>query len=200
MHFNEWKVSWVFFSNSNLKIVLKGPIGNKSVLVQIMAWCRTGDKPLSESILNHFTYAYMRHNMTQITVMANILHGLWTNKKTPHTAELWCLNIGSYFIFERKMRCITWWPFRWLLSRYLLTLVKSLSTDFMIGYPTGTRFSVPLLICGYQFTGPSKGRQGRHCLVCYTLQWYHNGHDGVSNHKPYDCLLNRWFRRRSKKS
>ena len=94
MHFNEWKVLWGFFSNSNLKIVLKGPIGNKSVLVQIMAWCRTGDKPLSESILNHFTYAYMRHNMTQITVMANILHGLWTNKKnTPHcrvmVSEYW---------------------------------------------------------------------------------------------------------------
>ena len=33
----------------------------------------------------------------------------------------------------------------------------------------------------------------------YTLQWRHNGRDGVSNHKPHDCLLNRLFRRRSKK-
>ena len=24
-----------------------------------------------------------------------------------------------------------------------------------------------------------------------TLQWRHNGHDGVSNHLPYDCLLGR---------
>ena len=23
------------------------------------------------------------------------------------------------------------------------------------------------------------------------LQWRHNGHDGVSNHQPHDCLLNR---------
>ena len=23
--------------------------------------------------------------------------------------------------------------------------------------------------------------------------WRHNGHDGVSNHQPYDCLLNRLF-------
>ena len=23
----------------------------------------------------------------------------------------------------------------------------------------------------------------------WTLQWRHNGHDGVSNHKPHDCLL-----------
>ena len=32
-----------------------------------------------------------------------------------------------------------------------------------------------------------------------SLHWRHNGHDSVSNHKPHDCLLNRLFRRRSKK-
>ena len=32
-----------------------------------------------------------------------------------------------------------------------------------------------------------------------TLQWRRNEHDGVSNHQPNDCLLNRLFRRRSKK-
>ena len=31
------------------------------------------------------------------------------------------------------------------------------------------------------------------------LQWRHSGHDNVSNHQPHDCLLNRLFRRRSKK-
>ena len=30
------------------------------------------------------------------------------------------------------------------------------------------------------------------------LRWCHNEHDGVSNHQPYDCLLNRLFRRRRK--
>ena len=33
-----------------------------------------------------------------------------------------------------------------------------------------------------------------------TLQWRHNDHDGVSNHQPHGCLLNRLFRRRSKKT
>ena len=33
-----------------------------------------------------------------------------------------------------------------------------------------------------------------------TLRWRHNGRDGVSNHQPPDCLLNRLFRRRSKKT
>ena len=32
------------------------------------------------------------------------------------------------------------------------------------------------------------------------LQWRHNEHDGVSNHQPYDCLLNRLFIRRWKKT
>ena len=32
------------------------------------------------------------------------------------------------------------------------------------------------------------------------LQWRHNGHASVSNHQPNDCLLNRLFRRRSKKT
>ena len=32
------------------------------------------------------------------------------------------------------------------------------------------------------------------------LLWRHNRHDGVSNHQPHDCLLNRLFRRTSKKT
>ena len=33
-----------------------------------------------------------------------------------------------------------------------------------------------------------------------SLHWRHNDHDGVSNHQPHGCLLNRLFRRRSKKT
>ena len=33
-----------------------------------------------------------------------------------------------------------------------------------------------------------------------TLQWRHNGCDVVSDHQPHHCLLNRSFRRRSKKT
>ena len=36
-------------------------------------------------------------------------------------------------------------------------------------------------------------------LTSLTLQWRHNGYDSVSNHQPHYCLLNRLFRRRSKK-
>ena len=37
-------------------------------------------------------------------------------------------------------------------------------------------------------------------VALVTLQWCHNGCDGVWNHQPHDCLLNRIFMRRSKKT
>ena len=45
----------------------------------------------------------------------------------------------------------------------------------------------------------------RHANVGYwhrddSLRWRHNGCDSVSNHQPHNCLLNRLFRRRSKKT
>ena len=33
-----------------------------------------------------------------------------------------------------------------------------------------------------------------------SLQWRHNDYDGFSDHQPHGCLLNRLFRRRSKKT
>ena len=37
-------------------------------------------------------------------------------------------------------------------------------------------------------------------ILPQSLQWGHNERDGVSNHQPHGCLLNRLFRRRSKKT
>ena len=37
------------------------------------------------------------------------------------------------------------------------------------------------------------------CWLHPSLHWRHHWHDSVSNYQPYDCLLNRLFRRRSKK-
>ena len=46
--------------------------------------------------------------------------------------------------------------------------------------------------------GPvNKQNPWQRCLI--SLQWHHDGCDGVSNHQPHDCLLNRLFRHRSKK-
>ena len=45
----------------SLKFPPKGPIAENPALVEIMAWRRIGDKPLSEPMLTRFTDAYMRH-------------------------------------------------------------------------------------------------------------------------------------------
>ena len=41
---------------------------------------------------------------------------------------------------------------------------------------------------------------GNGCYNVISLQWRHNGRDGVSNHQPHDCLLNRLLRRRWKRT
>ena len=60
---SEW-ISWNEMKISirmSINFVPKNPIDNKSAFVQVMAWCRTGDKQLPEVILNHFTDEYMCH-------------------------------------------------------------------------------------------------------------------------------------------
>ena len=44
------------------KFVPEGPVDNTSASVHVMAWRRTGDKPLHEPMLTQFTDAYMRHS------------------------------------------------------------------------------------------------------------------------------------------
>ena len=56
---------------------------------------------------------------------------------------------------------------------------------------------------GSHLERPDSQSSTSHSLTSFqkwsTLQWCHNERGSVSNHQPYDCLLNRLFRRRSKK-
>ena len=45
----------------SLKFVPRSLIGHKPALVLVMAWHRTGDKPLPEPMLTQYTDKYMRH-------------------------------------------------------------------------------------------------------------------------------------------
>ena len=45
----------------SLKFVPTSPIDNNPALVQVMAWRRTGDKPLPGPMMTQFIDAYMRH-------------------------------------------------------------------------------------------------------------------------------------------
>ena len=43
----------------SLKYVPRSPIDNKPALVQVMSWCRTGEKPFTEPMLPQFHDAYI---------------------------------------------------------------------------------------------------------------------------------------------
>ena len=45
----------------SLKYVPRSPIDNMLALVQVMAWCRTGDESLPEPMMTQLIDAYMRH-------------------------------------------------------------------------------------------------------------------------------------------
>ena len=62
----------------------------------------------------------------------------------------------------------------WLITRILPTICITRSSD-----------------------GKNRGLGG---FIPWPLQWRHNVRDSVSYHQPHNCLLNRLFRRRSKKS
>ena len=75
--------------------------------------------------------------------------------------------------------------------------------------PTTRLFSTACL--GWQVTTNKKVKIPYNCLVLMRgihshmksvmpLQWRHNGRNGVWNHQPHDCLLNRLLRCRSKKT
>ena len=59
MYFHEWQV--LYSIQISLKFVPKRPVDSKSALVQVMAWRRKGNKPLTESMLTQSSDAYMRH-------------------------------------------------------------------------------------------------------------------------------------------
>ena len=73
-----------------------------------------------------------------------------------------------------------------------------------IFYKTSALFGCPLFFCSYVIS--SKWIHMMHLPFSIhqhrgnPLLWRHNEVDGVPNHQPHNCLLNRLFRRRLKKT
>ena len=85
--------------------------------------------------------------------------------------------------FVRKSYSIRWTPYFILHLKWVVIVWMSNLNE--LHFPLG-----PVVKCLFSVWYGHK----------VTLQWRHNGHDGVSNHQPHDCLLNRLFGRRSKKT
>ena len=84
-HFADNILKCIFMREKNciliqisLKFVHKGPIDNKSALVQVMAWRRTGDKPLPQPMLTLFTdvKATIRLRSPSLQEVAGLLFSL----------------------------------------------------------------------------------------------------------------------------
>ena len=57
-----------------LKFVPKGPINNIPTLVQIMAWCWPGDKPLSEPMMEVYWCIYALLSLNDLTHWGRVTH------------------------------------------------------------------------------------------------------------------------------
>ena len=84
-------------------------------------------------------------------------------------------------------------------------LYKCLQNDFNIGFIIICHFH-NLFLSGLNLSCVTENaRDFKWSIMCprfwpLPLHWLHNGRDCVSNHQPHDCLLNRLFRRKSKKT
>ena len=79
----------------SLKFVSIGPINNIPALVQIMAWCRTGNKPLSEPMMTQFNDACMRQWVKG-----------WCLSITHYTITHWGLNKMAAIYSPHIFKCI----------------------------------------------------------------------------------------------
>ena len=87
-HFPDDIFKWIFLNenvwisnNISMKFVPKGPINNIPALVQIMAWRRSGDKPLSEPMMVRLP--------THICVTR------------PQWVKAWISNYNSYILWNK---------------------------------------------------------------------------------------------------
>ena len=98
-------------------------------------------------------------------------------------------------IFEKKFT----------ISKFIfMYMYDDFSVQIVVCYDIRQMTSGRMYLCSYSLPSISGGHLSSknlpHSCPVTTLWWRHNGRDGVSNQQPHDCLLNRLFRRRSKKT
>ena len=74
----------------------------------------------------------------------------------------------------------------------LITFISNIHYSDVIMSAMGSQITNVSIVCSIVSTGADQ--------IKHPLLWRHNGCDSVSNHQPHHCLLNRLFRRRSKKT
>ena len=127
-----------------------------------------------------------------------------------HSFDIWFLRMCSRHAFsKKKLLQYEWW---WRYSM-LIIVTHQFESDFeiyqiLVPYITHICHRIHC-ICrslGWHIWMALEWDISHIChssevpIVHSPLHWRHNGRDCISNHQPNDCLLNRLFRRRSKKT
>ena len=125
-HFADDIFKRIFFNENvwisikiSLKFVPKGPTNNIPALVQIMAWCHSGDKPLSEPM------------MVNLQTHISVTRPQWVKTGSPTSTsflepETWQLN---HTWFRKTVGGLTdWYPVQGPLSLTHLGLVSCMRT------------------------------------------------------------------------
>ena len=94
-HFADEYTFIYFLIKISLKFVPNDPTDNKPVLVQVMAWRRTGDKPLSEPMLTPFTDSLGGWSVN------------WSVQKAPHS-HLYVTPYSSACFTKTRNFCPNW--------------------------------------------------------------------------------------------
>ena len=160
----------------SLKFISRGPINNIPSLVQIMAWRRPGDKPLSETMM-----------------VSLLMHICVTRPQWVNNGALWGFNIFMFIINEYSVKIVLKVAlslsglelFRHPLWLGYLCYVVSIALDVCVCVPTG--INVPYLLgCTLEMGswpgGPRCG-QSAPCLVsglCMTTMVWWNQMTWVS--------------------
>ena len=93
-----------------------------------------------------------------------------------------------------------WFDIKYLSNRWSsLKMTDKIATNLVTLHMLNCK--AHLIYSDFIFTHLKKTVSGIKILDCiWTSLWWHNEGGGVLNHQPHDCLLNRLFRRRSKKT
>ena len=126
-----------------------------------------------------------------ILIHIQTLKGIRRNGNITFTTYLFWLHRNCQ---NDIFHCSQWWNFlkyviKWRHLRFIVTIVPGfilLTRTWQWFFTSSTRNKICLCLKIAWTVNP--------------LQWCHIEDDGAWNHQPRDCLLNRLFRRRSKKT
>ena len=130
-----WGSSWLYATPHEQVCLMGCCYISGSALVMIMTWHFSGDKPLFETVIAHFTVInagnYQKSNLSQLTehsLVNTFVSGQWSIK--------WCFLIGQWTVSQAVM----WrWKYRWAAYKSFDEISK-FNSNFGSWWPNCSKF------------------------------------------------------------